>query len=69
MNLQGSLPDELDEERKRGFKSLLQSLSQINDIDPLFLEEHLKAASREIINQYDNSVFLKIDEVKKIWSY
>ena len=21
------------------------------------------------INQYDNSVFLKIDEVKKIWSY
>ena len=22
-----------------------------------------------IINQYDNSVFLKIDEVKKIWSY
>ena len=22
-----------------------------------------------IINQYDNSVFLKIDEVRKIWSY
>ena len=22
-----------------------------------------------VINQYDNSVFLKIDEVKKIWSY
>ena len=29
------------------FKSLLHSLSQINDIDPLFLEEHLKAASRD----------------------
>ena len=22
-----------------------------------------------IINQYDNSVFLKIDKVRKIWSY
>ena len=22
-----------------------------------------------VINQYDNSVFLKVDEVKKIWSY
>ena len=22
-----------------------------------------------VTNQYDNSVFLKIDEVKKIWSY
>ena len=22
-----------------------------------------------VINQYDNSVFLKIDEVRKIWSY
>ncbi len=26
-------------------------------------------AIEKIINQYDNSVFLKIDEVKKIWSY
>ena len=22
-----------------------------------------------VINQYDNSVFLKVDEVKKIWNY
>ena len=36
------------------FKSLLHSLCQINDIDPLFLEEYLKAARRDIINQYDN---------------
>ncbi len=31
--------------------------------------ENEDEAIEMIINQYDNSVFLKIDEVKKIWSY
>ena len=31
--------------------------------------ENEDQAIEMIINQYDNSVFLKIDEVKKIWSY
>ena len=31
--------------------------------------ENENEAIEMIINQYDNSVFLKIDEVKKIWSY
>ena len=36
----------------------------------LILEaENEDQAIEMVINQYDNSVFLKIDEVKKIWSY
>ena len=31
--------------------------------------ENEDQAIEMIINQYDNSVFLKIDEVRKIWSY
>ena len=31
--------------------------------------ENEDQAIEMIINQYDNSVFLKVDEVKKIWSY
>ena len=31
--------------------------------------ENENQAIEMVINQYDNSVFLKIDEVKKIWSY
>ena len=31
--------------------------------------ENEDEAIEMVINQYDNSVFLKIDEVKKIWSY
>ena len=26
-------------------------------------------AIKMVINEYDNSVFLKVDEVKKIWNY
>ena len=31
--------------------------------------ENEDEAIEMVINQYDNSVFLKIDEVKKIWNY
>ena len=31
--------------------------------------ENENQAIEMVINQYDNSVFLKIDEVRKIWSY
>ena len=31
--------------------------------------ENEDQAVEMVINQYDNSVFLKIDEVRKIWSY
>ena len=31
--------------------------------------ENVDQAIEIVINQYDNSVFLKVDEVKKIWSY
>ena len=31
--------------------------------------ENEDQAIEMVINQYDNSVFLKIDEVRKIWSY
>ena len=31
--------------------------------------ENEDQAIEMVINQYDNSIFLKIDEVKKIWSY
>ena len=31
--------------------------------------ENENQAIEMVINQYDNSVFLKIDEVKKIWIY
>ena len=31
--------------------------------------ENEDQAIEMVINQYDNSVFLKVDEVKKIWSY
>ena len=31
--------------------------------------ENEDQAIEMVINQYDNSAFLKIDEVKKIWSY
>ena len=31
--------------------------------------ENEDQAIETVINQYDNSVFLKIDEVRKIWSY
>ena len=31
--------------------------------------ENEDKAIEMVINQYDNSVFLKIDEVRKIWSY
>ena len=31
--------------------------------------ENEDQAIEMITNQYDNSVFLKIDEVRKIWSY
>ena len=31
--------------------------------------ENEDQAIEMVINQYDNSVFLKIDEVREIWSY
>ena len=31
--------------------------------------ENEDQAIEMVINQYDNSIFLKIDEVRKIWSY
>ena len=31
--------------------------------------ENEDQAVEMVINQYDNSVFLKIDEVRKIWTY
>ena len=31
--------------------------------------ENEDQAIEMVINQYDNSVFLKIEEVRKIWSY
>ena len=31
--------------------------------------ENEDQAIEMLINQYDNSVFLKVDEVKKIWNY
>ena len=31
--------------------------------------ENEDQAIEMVINEYDNSVFLKVDEVKKIWSY
>ena len=31
--------------------------------------ENEDQAIEMVINQYDNSVFLKIDEVRRIWSY
>ena len=31
--------------------------------------ENEDQAIEMIINEYDNSVFLKVDEVKKIWNY
>ena len=31
--------------------------------------ENEDQAIEMVINQYDNSVFFKIDEVRKIWSY
>ena len=31
--------------------------------------ENEDQAIEMVINEYDNSVFLKIDEVRKIWSY
>ena len=31
--------------------------------------ENEEQAIEMVINEYDNSVFLKVDEVKKIWNY
>ena len=31
--------------------------------------ENEHQAIKMVINEYDNSVFLKVDEVKKIWNY
>ena len=31
--------------------------------------ENKDQAIEMVINEYDNSVFLKVDEVKKIWNY
>ncbi len=31
--------------------------------------ENEEKAIEMVINEYDNSVFLKVDEVKKIWNY
>ena len=31
--------------------------------------ENEDQAIEMVINEYDNSVFLKVDEVKKIWNY
>ena len=31
--------------------------------------ENEDKAIEMVINEYDNSVFLKVDEVKKIWNY
>ena len=31
--------------------------------------ENENQAIEMVINEYDNSVFLKVDEVKKIWNY
>ena len=31
--------------------------------------ENEDEAVEMVINEYDNSVFLKVDEVKKIWNY
>ena len=31
--------------------------------------ENEDQAIKMVINEYDNSVFLKVDEVKKIWNY
>ena len=38
--------------------------------DTLIVEaENEDQAIEMVINEYDNSVFLKVDEVKKIWNY
>ena len=31
--------------------------------------ENEDQAIEKVINEYDNSVYLKVDEVKKIWNY
>ena len=35
----------------------------------LLKNSSLDQAIEIVINEYDNSVFLKVDEVKKIWNY
>ena len=42
---------------------------EINNNTLIVEAENEDQAIEMVINQYDNSVFLKIDEVRKIWSY
>ena len=42
---------------------------EINNNTLIVEAENEDQAIEMVINQYDNSIFLKIDEVRKIWSY
>ena len=42
---------------------------EINNNTLILEAENEDQAIEMVIHQYDNSVFLKIDEVRKIWSY
>ncbi len=42
---------------------------EIKNITLIVEAENEDQAIEMVINEYDNSVFLKVDEVKKIWSY
>ena len=47
----------------------LNGKKEINNNTLIVEAESEDQAIEMVINQYDNSVFLKIDEVRKIWSY
>ena len=47
----------------------LNGRKEINNNTLIVEAENEDQAIEMVINQYDNSVFLKIDEVRKIWSY
>ena len=47
----------------------LNGKKEINNNTLIVEAENEDQAIEMVINQYDNSVFLKIDEVRKIWSY
>ncbi len=42
---------------------------EINNNTLIVEAENEDQAIEMVINEYDNSVFLKVDEVKKIWNY
>ena len=42
---------------------------EINNNTLIVEAENENQAIEMVINQYDNSVFLKIEEVRKIWTY